>query len=149
MRFEHRFTVRASQEAVAEFHSHASGLRALTPPPAIMRLHDAPDPLTDGTDFSFTLWMGPFPVVWESLIREMSVEGFTDLQGRKGPFRLWRHRHSFRRIDDQTTEVHDSIEAELRPHLYHGPSGLAMWLTLPLLFRFRAGATRRALEGST
>ena len=60
---------------------------------------------------------------------------------KQGPFRSWRHRHQFRAIDENTTEVIDSIEAE-----YGNLISRFMWLNLPILFGYRGWRTRRELE---
>jgi ligand-binding SRPBCC domain-containing protein len=145
MRFEHRFHVRAPLPEVAEFHRHAAGLKALTPPMAFMRFDQLPDPIRQGDVLKFRMWLGSIPIRWESHFPEMSETGFVDTQG-AGPFASWEHRHTFVPLAEDVTEVIDQIEAHLRPHLWHGFAGLAMWLTLPGLFWYRALQTRRILE---
>jgi len=145
MRFEHRFTVRASQEAVARFHASAQVLRAITPPPAILRIRHAPEPLGEGDHVIFTMWLGPIPIRWDSLIHDVSVAGFADKQV-EGVFGSWVHRHHFVKVDGSTTEVYDVVEATLKQHILHWPLGLLLWLSNPLLFRYRARCTKRLLE---
>ncbi len=145
MRFHHRFTVQSHLQAVADFHLHPQVLRQITPPPTILHLHHAPDPIRQGDSLAFTLWIGPFPVYWESHFPEVTPTGFLDTQGR-GPFRSWQHRHTFVPIDVQATDIVDEIEAHLRPHPYYGPVGLLMWLSLPFLFAYRKWKTRRLLR---
>ena len=41
MNYYHRFRVRASLARVAEFHSHAASMPAITPPPIIVQVHHA------------------------------------------------------------------------------------------------------------
>ena len=41
MRYEHRFRVKAPLAAVADFHSRAASMPAITPPPIIVRMHRA------------------------------------------------------------------------------------------------------------
>ncbi len=143
MKFEHRFRVRAAPPEVARFHASAGSLRAITPLP--MRVHHAPDPLGEGDEIAFTMWMGPLPLRWHGRIENVSIEGFDDVQ-LGGPFRAWRHRHNFVPLAEGATEVYDVVEADLRPHLLWGPVGLAMWLGLPVLFAFRGFRTRQQLE---
>jgi ligand-binding SRPBCC domain-containing protein len=143
MRFEHRFRVRASQEQVAAFHATPRSLKAITLTP--MTIHRAPDVFTDGDEIEFTLWLGPVPVRWHGAVEDISVEGFTDTQV-AGPFRSWRHRHTFVRVSSAETEVHDVVEAHLRPHIVWGPAALLIWIGLPALFAFRGWRTRRRLE---
>jgi len=142
MKFEHRFTVKASQAEVARFHASAASLKAITPAP--MTIHQAPDPLKDGDKVDFTMWM-PFPVRWHGSVDHWSDEGFDDYQD-EGPFELWHHRHNFRRIDASTTEVYDVVEATLPDHPGRALIALLMWSTLPLLFKYRMWQTRRRLK---
>jgi len=96
----------------------------------------------------FSLGLGPLAIRWRARIEDVSEAGFTDRQ-LAGPFRAWRHRHTFVALDDATTEVVDEVEASLRTHPVWLPVGLGMWLGLPFLFAFRAGRTRRLLERAT
>jgi ligand-binding SRPBCC domain-containing protein len=93
----------------------------------------------------FTLWFGPLPIQWSASIEDVTDSGFTDRQLR-GPFSNWEHRHTFNRVDDQTTEVMDEISLRLKSHPIWGPIGLAFLLGLPALFAYRAWKTRRLLE---
>jgi ligand-binding SRPBCC domain-containing protein len=86
------------------------------------------------------LWMGPIPVRWRVRIEQMQSDSFTDHMI-EGPFRTWRHRHAFRALDDNRTEVLDEIDFSLRPHMLWGSIGLAMAVGLPLLFFYRARKT--------
>jgi ligand-binding SRPBCC domain-containing protein len=147
MRFERKFRVKATVGQVAEFHSRAASMGAITPPPMIVRVHSAPEQLKSGDVMDFTLWAGPVPVSWVARIDDASPKGFTDRQVR-GPFRSWSHRHSFRAVDPQTTEVHDVIEASHRKHPFWGLVSRLMWLGMPLLFAFRARRTRALLEAA-
>ena len=145
MRYQHRFRVRAPLEAVADFHSRSASMAAITPPPIVVRVHHAPEIQRDGDEMDFTMWMGPLPVRWVAHIENVSSTGFTDRQMR-GPFRQWVHRHSFVQVDERTADVLDEVTVELRAHRFWGPVGLGMWLTLPLLFAYRAWKTKRILE---
>lgn len=93
----------------------------------------------------FTIWLGPLPIRWLARIEQVSPEGFTDRQLR-GPFKEWVHRHSFERVDETTTEIYDHIEARLQANLLWGLVGLGMWLSMPLMFAYRARATRKLLS---
>lgn len=147
VKYRHRFQVRAPLAEVAAFHSRSTSMAAITPPPVVVRMHQAPARLVDGERMEFTLWLGPLPVPWQAVIENVSPAGFDDRQLR-GPFRRWLHRHRFSAVDERTTEVLDDIELELRPHPWWGLVGLGMWLTLPLLFAYRGWRTKRLLEGA-
>lgn len=146
MKYLHRFKVRAPFSSVAAFHQQPTGMGAITPPPVRVQLHSFPENLVpDGGEMDFTLWFGPLPIHWVAQLEDVSESGFTDRQ-KSGPFQAWRHRHSFNRIDDYTTEVKDEITYSLKPHLLWGPVGAAFAFSLPILFAFRGWRTRRLLE---
>ena len=145
MRYSHTFIIDRPQTEVVEFHRHPTALQGITPPPIIMRLHQAPDPLKEGDEMRFTMWLGPFPVRWHSTIEAVDRTGFTDRQ-LAGPFRRWVHRHEFLPAGEDQTEVRDKIVFALRPHLVWGLVGIGMALGLPILFGYRAWKTRQILE---
>lgn len=143
--FEHAFVVDASPEAVRAFHGDTGALRVLSPPGTFVRLH-AIEPLAEGSVSRFTLWLGPLPVPWTAVHRDVSERGFTDVQA-AGPAASWAHTHRFVPLADGRTRVDDSIVFAHKP-------GLAGLLTRALfsrpnlwfLFAWRAFATRRVLR---
>ncbi len=145
MKYEHRFLVNAPVEAVADFHKSSASLKAITPPPFVMRVHHAPARLAEGDVMDFTMWAGPIPIHWVARIEDVSPYGFVDKQV-KGPFKHWQHRHTFRPRGAHTTEVIDEVEAELRLHPWWGAVGGGMWAGLPTLFAYRQQRTRSLLE---
>lgn len=148
MRYQHEFQVNASLQAVADFHSRSQNMAAITPPPIVVRMKQAPVQIAEGSQMAFTLWTGPIPVPWVSRIENVSQNGFVDRQ-LHGPFTTWVHQHSYISLSDTTTLVRDEIQAELKRHPWWGPIGLAMWLGMPLLFAYRARQTRRILQQSS
>lgn len=144
MIFQNHFYVDAPLKAVAEFHQAAASMAAITPPPVIVRLHQAPDCLAEGDEMDFTLWLGPLPVRWKARIEGASATGFTDRQ-LEGPFEAWTHRHTFLRAAKGRTLVQDEIRVRLKRHPVWGPLGFLMFLNLPLLFAYRGWKTRRLL----
>jgi ligand-binding SRPBCC domain-containing protein len=141
MRYQHRFRVDAPVAVVADFHARSASMATITPPPVVVRIQRAPARLNEGDEMEFTLWLGPLPVYWLARLEDVSPTTFTDRQLR-GPFRHWLHRHTFLALDEATTAVVDEIELSLRPHPWWGLLGLGMWLSLPLLFAYRAWKTR-------
>lgn len=134
--FRHRFIVKAPITAVSTFHNDTAALKNLMPPPLQLRFNRL-DPMGEGAVSDFSMGLGPLQVHWTAVHSNVTPAGFTDTQQR-GPFKFWQHRHTFRAVDAQTTEVIDEVEAE--------PDGLIswlMWLTLPLLFVYRSWQTRR------
>lgn len=144
--FVHRFRVRAPLEKVADFHRDTRALRRLTPPPIWVQFHHL-EPLAENSIAEFTLWFGPFPVRWRALHTNVHPsQGFSDTQV-QGPLQSWHHTHSFQAIDDQTTQITETIEYE---HCA-GWKGLLTRLlyssfVLRLLFLYRQWATRFWLE---
>jgi ligand-binding SRPBCC domain-containing protein len=124
---------------VAEFHNDTSALRRLSPPPMIVQFNDV-EPLAEGSVADFTMWLGPVPIRWVAVHSEVSSAGFVDTQ-QKGPFKAWRHQHQFHALDEHTTEVIDTIDAE-----YGNLISRFMWLNLPVLFAYRGWRTRQTLE---
>lgn len=145
MKYQHRFTVRASLERVAWFHAQSGSMRAITPPPVYVQLHAAPAELAEGDDMDFSLWFGPLPVRWKARIEQVSPTGFVDRQI-EGPFDTWVHQHRFIPIDQINTEVRDEIELTLRRNPIWALFGIAMRINLPVLFAYRSWRTRRILE---
>jgi ligand-binding SRPBCC domain-containing protein len=145
MKYKHTFQVKAPLVEVADFHSRAQSMAAITPPPIVVRMNHVPSVLGEGDRMDFTMWMGPLPIRWLAQIENVSPLGFSDRQ-LSGPFKTWLHRHSFAEVDENITEVIDEITAELRPQFVWGLVGRLMWLGLPLLFAYRGWKTRRLLE---
>jgi ligand-binding SRPBCC domain-containing protein len=143
--FDFRFSVAAPLAAVCEFHRDTSELRRLTPPPTIVQLHDV-EPMADGSVSRFTLWVGPLPLRWTAVHRNVSEHGFTDVQA-QGPAKKWEHTHTFSPETETVTEIWEHIEYEhkrgvwgfvtrvlfARPNLY-------------LMFTYRKWVTRRYLR---
>jgi len=144
MIFRHRFVVRAPLAAVAGFHRQPETLRAITPFLRV-QLDQVPCRLRQGDEFAFSIWLGPLPLRWRARITTLSPTGFLDRQIR-GPFRFWEHRHTFVPLGAEATLVLDEVRAAPRWHGVWAAVGFGMWLSLPLLFAFRAWKTRRLLE---
>jgi ligand-binding SRPBCC domain-containing protein len=145
MQYRHQFTVQAPQRAVADFHRRADSMGAITPPPVIVQVHSAPEVLVEGDKMDFTMWLGPLPIRWEAAIEQTTPVSFVDRMVR-GPFKSWKHLHTYIAIDDHATSVIDEVHAELSDQLFWRVVGLGMWINLPILFAFRGWKTRQLLE---
>ena len=145
MIYEHRFVVHAPLKQVADFHADPGSMAKITPPPIFTQVQQAPAAVKDGAEMAFTLWLGPFPLRWLARFEQVSPTGFQDRQIR-GPFATWLHRHTFRKIDENTTEVHDHVEGQYQANLFWRLVGMVMWLNLPVLFAFRGWRTRQLLQ---
>ncbi|MEQ8208312.1 MAG: hypothetical protein RH917_00660 [Lacipirellulaceae bacterium] len=108
--FDYQFTVNAPVAAVHDFHRDTSTLKKLTPPPTIVQLGEI-EPLGEGSVSRFTLWVGPLPLRWKAVHRDVGPHGFTDVQA-EGPAKRWEHTHTFEPISEQTTRISEHVEYE-------------------------------------
>lgn len=139
---DRRFTVDAPIDAVRAFHRDTSALKLLTPPPAIVRIHEM-EPLGEGSVSRFTVWFGPLPIRWTAVHSDVGPDGFTDTQA-AGPCRRWVHTHRFTAIDETHTEVHDRVEYEYGVGIDAVVSRLAFNpLAMRAMFAYRAIVTKR------
>ena len=106
--FDFTFTVDASLTAVSQFHKDTRILKKLSPPPIFVQIHRY-EPLADGSEAEFTLWMGPLPLRWLAIHSNVSANGFTDTQA-QGPLKAWQHTHRFTAVSPHTTQLHEHIE---------------------------------------
>ncbi len=145
MIYRHHFQVNTSLTRVVEFHQQSASMAAITPPPMIVKIHQAPVVLAEGAEMNFTIWLGPFPAHWLARIENVTPNGFTDRQMR-GPFAEWVHRHTFSAVDAHTTAVTDEINLRLSSQPLWWLVGLGMRAGLPILFAYRAWKTRKILS---
>jgi ligand-binding SRPBCC domain-containing protein len=139
--FDFSFTVPASLAAVREFHSDTRALKRLTPPPTFVRLH-AIEPLGEGSVSTFTLWVGPLPLAWKAVHRNVSDRGFTDVQA-EGPAARWEHTHTFVPLASDLTEIREHIEYEHKRGFWGIVTRvLFSWPNLWLMFTYRKFVTR-------
>lgn len=146
--FERRFVVAAPVDAVAGFHEGPDALARLQPPLSGTRFHRV-DPLAEGAVTEFTIGPPPVGIRWRAVHRDVQPGvGFTDVQD-AGPMQSWIHRHQYRPLGPERTEVSDRI-------WYRHPRGVRGLLTrmlfnrraLGVLFRYRAFSTRRAVRAA-
>ena len=143
--FDFHFTVAAPREAVRDFHRDTSALKRLTPPPTIVQLHEI-EPLAEGSVSRFTLWVGPLPLRWTAVHKNVGDHGFTDILA-DGPAKKWEHTHTFTAAAEDLTEVSEHIEYEHKPGFW----GLVTRVlfarpNLYLMFTYRKWMTRRYLR---
>ena len=139
--FDFSFTVDAPLEAVRDFHRDTSALKRLTPPPTFVRLISI-EPLAEGSVSKFVLWVGPLPLHWTAVHRDVSDRGFTDVQA-AGPAASWAHTHTFTPLPDGRTRIDEHIEFKHKA----GAWGIVTRLlfskpNLWLMFSYRRFVTR-------
>ena len=145
MKYRHSFTTQAPLDVVREFHTLSSSLTAITPPPIIVQIIQAPECLTEGDEMEFTMWILGLPLRWRARIENVSAQGFIDRQI-QGPFDAWVHNHTFINIDEKSTEVRDELQINLSKNVFWGLVGAGMCLSLPILFAYRGWKTQRLLH---
>jgi len=134
-------------EEVFRYFSRAENLETLTPPFLRFRiLTELPIPMREGTHIEYSLRLYGFPIRWRTLIEAWEPgRRFVDVQVR-GPYKLWRHTHSFEAVPAGTL-MRDTVDYALR----FGPLGTLMHAllvrrTLDRIFTYRRQKIR-ALMG--
>lgn len=91
------------RDEVFPYFADARNLEQLTPPFLRFRILEVSTPdVRQDTRIRYRLRLHGVPVGWHTVILEWEPPlGFTDYQ-RRGPFRLWRHRHDFIEVDGGT-----------------------------------------------
>lgn len=116
-------------------------LKKLTPPPTIVQLIDI-EPLREGSVSKFTLWVGPLPLRWTAVHKNVSLHGFTDIQI-AGPAKKWEHTHTFISLSQKMTEIREQIEYEHKSGFWGIVTRLLFSKpNLTLMFTYRKLATR-------
>ncbi|MFN4972420.1 MAG: SRPBCC family protein [Bacteroidota bacterium] len=110
---------------VFSFFSKAENLNELTPPELHFKiLTPMPIEMKQGIYIDYRIKLNGIPFSWKTLISTWEPpHRFVDEQI-KGPYMRWHHTHSFKSVDENTTEMTDRIE-------YLSPG----WILEPLINR--------------
>ncbi len=139
-RFEGELWLPVVREKVFPFFADARNLEQLTPPWLHFTiLTQGEIPMRPGALIDYQLRVHGWPIRWQTEITAWNPpHGFTDEQ-RRGPYRLWRHTHSFLEKDGGTL-CQDQVE-------YAVPGGalinsLFVKRDVARIFRYRAEALK-------
>lgn len=132
---------------VFDFFANAGNLERITPPELNFRII-TPQPinLRKGALIDYKLKLRGVPLTWKTLISKWEPPySFTD-EALKSPYNQWIHRHTFREISNNRTEIKD----EVRYRLPLEPLGdIAHWYVrgeLDYIFDFRQRAVEEILQ---
>lgn len=112
-RLERTQTVLSPLPEVFPFFADARNLQELTPPSlAFTILSPLPIEMRPGAIIDYRIRLYGVPMKWRTVIEEYEPEHhFVDVQER-GPYKTWRHLHTFRSVPGGT-ELGDVVEYEL------------------------------------
>jgi len=97
--------IERSRPVVFEFFSRSGNLERITPPWMRFRILTPPIALAEGAVIEYALRIRGIPIRWLTEIERWDPpREFIDVQ-RKGPYRLWRHTHSFFEVENGTLMV--------------------------------------------
>ena len=139
--------IHRSRGEVFAFFGDAFNLERITPPLLDFRvLTYAPISMRAGALVDYRLALFGVPFYWRTLIESWTPEeSFVDSQI-KGPYKLWRHMHTFEALSPGATLMRDRVE-------YRIPLGILGRIAHPLfvartlkkIFDYRAEVTARLL----
>jgi uncharacterized protein (TIGR01777 family) len=90
------------------FFSRAENLGLLTPAAMKFSIQGEAPPMQAGSTIAYRLALGPLPVAWRTRIAEWEPgRSFIDMQD-AGPYKFWRHQHTFHR-DGPRTVMEDRV----------------------------------------
>lgn len=109
--FKTQQTLEQPLTEVFEFFSNAHNLAVITPPWLHFEvITPAPIEMVVGTRIDYRLKLRGIPIRWQSEITEWNPPyAFVDVQ-RRGPYRLWRHTHTFDEVKEGKVVVGDTVE---------------------------------------
>jgi ligand-binding SRPBCC domain-containing protein len=142
--------IRRPRREVFAFFADAFNLELITPEFLHFRiLTPFPIQMAPGTTIEYELRLFGVPLRWSTLIEKWTPgASFVDVQMR-GPYRFWRHLHSFADERDGSVRVSDRVEYQM-PFGFLGRLAHALIVRklLEKIFDYRARTTKQLLDES-
>lgn len=142
-------TIKAPLEEVFRFYADPWNVPRLTPPDMNLRVVRADQRMRRGSHVLFATrpTLVPFELQWHfEVVHFVQNETFTD-RLIKGPFQFWEHRHDFRSLGDDETEVIDTIEFDGAHGFLRTVLGVDYLIRkIEEMFAYREGVLREVLE---
>ena len=95
---------------VFDFFSRPENLSIITPPKMKFNIMTpSPIEMKDGALIDYTVKILGFPIKWRTLITKYDPPNIFIDQQLKGPYSLWHHTHTFKKINDNETLIGDTV----------------------------------------
>ena len=108
--FKTQQTIKKPLTEVFEFFSNAHNLAEITPPSLHLDiLTSAPIEMFAGTRIDYRLKLHGIPIRWQTEITKWNPPYSFEDEQRRGPYRLWRHTHTFHETEAGVL-VNDAVE---------------------------------------
>ncbi|MGI0049150.1 MAG: SRPBCC family protein [Nitrososphaera sp.] len=137
--------MKADINKVWEFYTDIGHLQVISPPRMQLQLvKSTHQKLVQGSE----VWLTGILLTrsnWHSKITALAPYEYVD-EMLTGRFRVWKHVHGFRKIDDNTTEVIDEIDFQLHYGLLGRMFEGYVYSKLEKIFAHRMQAAIKALE---
>ncbi len=143
--FHHTFIVNAEIDRVWKFYTDIGHLQIVSPPHMQIQIVKCThQQLIEGSE----VWLTGILLTrskWHSRITKLAPYEYID-EMLTGRFKVWKHVHGFRKLDNDRTEVIDEIEFELHYGWLGGLFEGYVHSQLEKIFVHRKQATIKALE---
>ena len=145
--YSYESKISAPAADVFGYHERPSALQRLSPPWEPIQVLEKRGGIRAGDSVSIQMNLGPFKSVWKAKhIEYQENRQFVDIQ-EKGPFKYWKHTHSFRSINPLETNLKDTVQFELPFGAYGHALGYSkVRKKLNQLFTYRHTTTQNDLN---
>lgn len=146
LHFEYQSTFPMSVEALFAWHEKPDALELLLPKNGVVKIIRKDPSLEAGSQTELRIDLGWIPIIWVAKhVDYQKNKYFEDIQ-LKGPFKSWRHRHSFEIAGEDAATLRDTVDFALPfPSLTHPLFGNLAITTLEKMFEERHRVLRQTI----